>query len=375
MVKNMLSMLKNKVRPIGLDIGRTSIKMMQLAVNNGCISVVAADTMPVSASVTDPAQQRAAIVAAIKQMLGRSGFRGQDVVSCLSNDQLKIKNLRIDAAEQEKIEETLTTDIAERFGLNAEKDQIEYMIAGDVRQGDDLKSELLVFAADKDAIKSHIEMLQEAGLKPISIDTVPCALFRSFEGTLRRQADKDAVNVYVDLGSHFTTVVVGKGSDISFIKQIPLGGENFNADIGAKLGVDVEQASALRRRLNDARDTAGIDDASKQAILDAMQGTIEQLAKEISLCFRYYSVTFRGSRPGRAIFTGGEAHETTLLDALRRQLSMDIEIAQPLRGFDLSNVNVNDERRGGLMCEWAITVGLSLKGLKNQNGITAYERN
>ena len=132
---------------------------------------------------------------------------------------------------------------------------------------------------------------------------------------LRRQDDKDVVNVCVDLGSHFTTVVVGKGSDISFVKQIPLGGENFNADIGAKLGVDIEQAEcASAKAQRRGRCRAGIDAATKQAILEAMQGTIEQLAKEISLCFRYYSVTFRGSRPGRAIFTGGEAYETTLLD-------------------------------------------------------------
>ena len=52
-----------------------------------------------------------------------------------------------------------------------------------MRQGDDLKSELLVFAVDKDSVKGHIEMLEEAGLEPVSIDTVPCALFRSFEGT------------------------------------------------------------------------------------------------------------------------------------------------------------------------------------------------
>jgi type IV pilus assembly protein PilM len=170
-------------------------------------------------------------------------------------------------------------------------------------------------------------------------------------------------------------VVVGKGSDISFVKQIPVGGENFNSDIAAKLNVATEQASELRRRLNDDRDTDGVDAATKQAILDAMQATIEQLAKEISLCFRYYSVTFRGSRPGRAIFTGGEANETTLLNALRRQLSVDIEIAQPLRGFDLSKANFHDERRGGLMCEWAIAVGLSLKGLKAETGRMTYERN
>ena len=367
-------MLTNKVRPIGLDIGRNSIKMMQLAVTNGHLSVVAADQMAVGAA-GDAVQQKAEIVSAIKEILNKNDFRGREIVSCLSNEQLKIKNLRIDAAEQENIDETLTTDIAERFGLNVEKDQIEYMIAGKVQQGDDVKSELLVFAADKESIKGHIEMLEEAGLEPVSIDTVPCALFRSFEGTLRRQEDRDVVNVYVDLGSHFTTVVVGKGSDITFVKQIAIGGENFNLDIATKLNVSTEQASELRRRLNDDRDTCGVDGATKQAILDAMQATIEQLAKEISLCFRYYSVTFRGSRPGRAIFTGGEAQETTLLNALRRQLSVDIEIAQPLRGFDLSKANFNNERRGGLMSEWAIAVGLSLKGLKAENGRMIYERN
>ncbi|MDO8303424.1 MAG: pilus assembly protein PilM [Sedimentisphaerales bacterium] len=370
----MLSLLKNKVRPIGLDIGRTSVKMIQLAVQGGRISVIAADQMAVS-TVGDAAQQRTAIVSAIKEMRERSGFRGNTIVSCLSNEQLKIKNLRIDASEQENIEAVLTKDVAERFGLNAEKDQIEYMIAGTVRQGDELKSELLVFAVDKESVKSHIEMLEEAGLEPVSIDTVPCALFRSFEGTTRRQDDKDIVNVCVDLGSHFTTVVVGRGSDISFVKQIPLGGENFNADISAKLGVDIEQAAALRRRLNDEGDAAGIEAVTRQAVMDAMQETIEQLAKEISLCFRYYSVTFRGSRPGRAIFTGGEANEATLLAALRRQLAVDIEIARPLQGFDLSNVNFNDERRGGPMCEWAIAVGLSLKGLRNDQGRMMHERN
>jgi type IV pilus assembly protein PilM len=370
----MLSMLTRRVTPIGLDIGRNSIKMIQLSVNSGRISVIAADKMAVN-TIDKPRQQRAAVVSALKEMLGRSSFRGNNVVSCLSNEKLKIKSLRIDPSEQDKIEKTLKTDIAERFGLSAEKDEIEYMIAGNVQQGDELKSELLVFAVDKESVKSHIELLEEAQLAPVSLDTVPCALFRSFERTLRRQGDKDVVNVFVDLGSSFTTVVVGRGSDISFVKQIPLGGERFNVEIGTKLGVEAEQACTLRRRLNDNKDSSDIDGGTKQAILDAMQGTIEQLAKEISLCFRYYSVTFRGSRPGRVFFTGGEAYETTLLSALRRQLAVDIEIAQPLKGFDLSDIDFHGERRGGLMCEWAVAVGLSLKGLGTESGRMTYERN
>jgi Tfp pilus assembly PilM family ATPase len=80
---------------------------------------------------------------------------------------------------------------------------------------------------------------------------------------------------------------------------------------------------------------------------------------------RYYTVTFRGKRVERAIFAGGEAYENILLNVLRRQLTVEIEVAQPLRGFDLSSegahVNFDSDRRG-LLCEWAVAVGLGLKG-------------
>jgi len=54
-----------------------------------------------------------------------------------------------------------------------------------------------------------------------------------------------------------------------------------------------------------------------------------------------------------------------LINVLKRQLTVEIEVAQPLKGFDLSSekININfDSDRRGLLCEWAIAVGLSLKG-------------
>jgi len=91
----------------------------------------------------------------------------------------------------------------------------------------------------------------------------------------------------------------------------------------------------------------------------------EELTREISLCLRYYTVTFRGKRVRRAFFTGGGAYEYILLDVLKRQLAVEIEVAQPLKGFDMSsereNLNFDSDRRG-LLCEWTVAVGLSLKG-------------
>jgi Tfp pilus assembly PilM family ATPase len=103
-------------------------------------------------------------------------------------------------------------------------------------------------------------------------------------------------------------------------------------------------------------------------MIDAISSVAGDLAKEISLCLRYYTVTFRGKRVQRATFAGGGSHEDILLGVLRHQLAVEIEVAQPLKGLDLSiegaSVHFEGDRRGPL-CEWAVAVGLSLKGWNN----------
>ena len=183
----------------------------------------------------------------------------------------------------------------------------------------------------------------------------------------------------------------GRGREITFVKQIPIGGDNFNKTIAAKLGVSRREAEMLRAKLRaersggtgsgpvitgsgqargdadfrgdskKSREYETLDASTRQVMVDAISSESENLAKEISLCFRYYTVTFRGKRVERAVFSGGEAYEKILLNVLKRQLAVDIDVAQPLRGFDMTNLDFDSDRRGPL-CEWAVAVGLGLKG-------------
>jgi len=378
-------------RPIGLDIGHNSIKMIQLAINGGRISVLAADKTRIEPRINgDMEERRSFVVSKIKQMLAEGNFRGKKVISALPNDGLKMTSLRLAETESDKIGQTLRKEAAQRFGLDPDEDAINYVLVGDVHQGDEIKSELILFAADNESIKSHIELLEEAGLRPVGIDMVPCALFRSFERSLQRQEDRERTAVFVDVGSRFTTVVFGRGREISFVKQILIGGDKFDQEIAAKLGVSINEAEMLRGKLRMERTAnaerglwpsgqgsigqdglAGpkhhkaalgtLDASTRQVMVDAISAVAEQLAREISLCFRYYTVAFRGKRVERAVFSGGEAYEKILLNVLKRQLAVEIEVAQPLKGFDMMNLNFGSDKRG-LLCEWAVAVGLSLKG-------------
>ena len=381
--------LKNRsLRPIGLDIGHSSIKMIQLVISGGRISVLAADKARIDSSINgDEQERRSFIISSVKRMLSEGSFHGRNVISCLPNDRLKITSLRLAEGPCEEIEQALRKEVTQRFGLDPEKDLMKYVIAGNVRQGDEIKNELILFAADNETIKNHIEMIEEIGLTPVAIDTIPYALLRCFERSLRRQEDKEQTVVFVDVGSRFTTVVFGRGGEISFVKQIPIGGEKFEQEIAAKLGVSIGETEMLMENLRmgtglsvlkqgfedqaPAGNDQNMDVSTRQLVVDTLSEIVEKLAREISLCFRYYTVTFRGKSVERAFLTGGGAYENILLDVLSRQLAIEIEVAQPLRGFDLSsertNLNFNSDRRG-LLCEWAIAVGLSLKGWEGAQG-------
>lgn len=365
-----------------MDIGHNSIKAIQLVVNGGQMSVFAADETRIDPSVnSDEQARRAFIVSAIKRMLAQRHFHGRDVISCVPSGKLKITSLRLSEAEKGAIEQALRREVAQRFGLDPDEDAIDYVVAGHVRQGDELKSELIVFATDNQTIKNHIAMLEDAELRPVAIDTIPCALFRSFERSLRRQEDRELTVVFVDVGSCFTTVVFGRGGEISFVKQIPIGGEQFVQQVAAKLGISISEAEMLRESLRmesgfsllrpDAeddpsqQDERNMDVSTRHAVSDAVTSVAEDLAREVALCLRYHTVTFRGKKVERAVFAGGGAYEDILLNVLRRQLAVEIEVAEPLRGIDLSSgrgrVSFHGDRRG-LLCEWAVAVGLSLKG-------------
>jgi type IV pilus assembly protein PilM len=378
--------------------------MIQLSIDKEHVSIIAAGKVRIDGSINgDEKARRSFVIAAIKQMLSEGKFRRRNVVSCLPNDKLKITSLRLAETEADKIEEVLQKEASERFGLDPEKDAIQYLNAGNIRYGDEIKNELILFAASDEAIRSHISMLEEAQLRPSAIDTIPHALFRSFERSLRREEDKEQTVVFVDIGSWFTTVVFGRGGEISFTKQIPIGGERFNREIASKLGVGISEAEILREKLqtenairagivsdalqsdqqgqnkspvaaqieqNTKKNPTGLgrsplDISTQEAMTDAISATAEELAKEISLCLRYYTVTFRGKRVEHAVFSGGEANERILLNVLKRHLAIDIEVAQPLKGLDIANLNFDNDKRG-LHCEWAVAMGMGLKGWEDK---------
>ncbi len=243
-------LVNQKILPIGLDIGQGSVKIVQMALAGDHVKILAAGRAPLDAGLAcDGPDRQKAVVLAVKHLLSEGDFRGRNVISALPLDQLKMTSVRLPEAESGEAEEAIRQEAADRFGLDLRKDAINYILAGAVHQGDELKNEYILLAADSAGISSHIASLEEMGLTPVGLDAAPCALFRAFERMMRRQEDKEKTIIVLDVGCRHTIVVFGRAGEICFAKHIPTGMCHFNEEIASTLGIAAGDAELLRRKL------------------------------------------------------------------------------------------------------------------------------
>jgi type IV pilus assembly protein PilM len=218
-------------------------------------------------------------------------------------------------------------------------------------------------------VSAVTEIFHEAGLTIDALDFAPVALFRTIERFVRRKEDEHEVHVLVDVGEKGSRVVVGRGKEINFLKSTDIGGDRFNDAVSRRLEITNSEARDLRRRQTVSGPSADSHDRSvespdrvRQAILDATRGPMEDLAREVALCLRYCSVTFRGQRPARVRLCGTEATDAGLQMAIQSVLALPAEAARPL--YSVNTDAMPSSLRMGAMADWTMALGLALRRTK-----------
>ncbi len=364
----MIRFAKSQISPIGLDLGHDSVKMVQLERVGEELSVLAAARAPLPPELrANPQHRLPAAMDAIRNLLKRRGpFRGRHVVAAVPRDVLHTRNLRIAPTAADDLLTAVKAEVGNTLPFPWDDAVTGCFAAGEVRQGGEVRQEVVLLAARRSGIDACTDMLHGAGAIISALDAEPLALYRTIERFIRRRDDRRDVHVLIDIGYDRTHVVIGRGWDVQFIKPIALAGREFQEAVGRKLGITLDEAQSLRRRLNGPADPAAERDPVRQAATDATRRVMEDLAREIAMCLRYQSVTFRGQRPTVARLYGGESTDPQLLAILNRALPIPAQTGRPLYSIDTSRMPA-DERRGP-MSEWALAFGLALKGVPERFG-------
>lgn len=364
----MFRLTRSQVLPVGVDLGSDSVKMLQLEVVDDGLSVVAAAraAMPEDARDAGADVRLAAAADVVRQMLRQNAFSGREVVLAIPREMLHVKNLRMPPIPAAELHAAVEFEARNVFPFDTTAAHVRHLSAGEVRQGSESRQEVIVLAAKNDELDGFVEQFHGSGAVIASIDIEACALYRGIERFIRRREDEQDVHVIVDIGVRQTLVVIGRGRDVTFVKTIDKGGEQLHAAVARKLGLTPDEARTLRRRLAETPDAPDTRDPVRQAVFDATRGVVEDLGREIALCLRYYSVTFRGSRPSRMRLVGGEACDPVVVALLNAAVPMPAEAGRPLHSVTTSKMKPADRR--GNLSEWAVALGLALRTTTDRFG-------
>jgi type IV pilus assembly protein PilM len=356
-----------------LDIGTDSIKVLQLGEAGGSLFVRACGQWQFPGVAGDPKQRYEMTVAAVREILRKGDFKGRRSVSSLSGSEVNIKNVRLEKLSRDEMEKAMQWEAQDRFPFDVVPDRLKYVDAGEVRSGSETRSEIIMLAVSEESIEGHLKMLKAVGLDPEHIFPEPLAVFRMAKRSLRRDADRDTVSVILDLGARATRVIVARGRQVVFIKVIDIGGRAFDQVVADQLNLDLAEAVELRARImqehakflggnrrSDHDDPEETRSDVDWTIRDAVRGMVEELAREIGLCLRYCSVTFRGLRPNTVLMAGGEVYDPAVIELLTDNLGIECNVAQPLRGIDVSRAMPGSGRRTP-MSEWAVASGMAMR--------------
>jgi type IV pilus assembly protein PilM len=348
----MISLLpRPRCGPIGVDIGSRSVKLLQFDAARTQVHEAVRWDLPLEpAANLDRQDDR--VVEAIRRAREGRNFRGREAVLCVGSGNLFVQNIRVAQATGDELTKIVHFEAAGRLPFAAEEADVRYLEADDVKQGDTVRREVVLLACYRPAIDRMLVVAEQAGLRVVAIDPEPAAILRCYRRQFRRDDDRQRRMMLVHMGASNTAVVITRGPDTMFIKYIEVGGRHLDEAVAKHLKMTLSDAAALRRHNGDRR-AQERDPEIARGVDESIRPVLDRLSHEISLCLRYYSVTFRGQPLVQIMLGGGEATDA-LADWLAARLDLPCIAGNPLRPFEKSPVAGHAE-------QWDVAAGLALR--------------
>ena len=363
-------MFKKNRHPIGIDFGANSIKMLQLANDASGSVIAAAARVPLPADIPEGGEARVAVLAdLIREALDKSDLVGREVTCCLPATSIKYKNLRLPRMPASELAKAVEWEATDRLKLDLRTTRLQFFDAGEVKQGDELRQEIILMAVPMATVDDHVAAFLACGLRPLCFEAVPSALARSVGSKPTDEGD-DAIKVILDVGFSSSKVLIVRRGRVVFFKLIDIGGRTLDENIAARLKISLSEASDLRHKLCRDEDAesesaespplgAGQQESVAKTVHEAIRGPLDELTREVGLCLRYFSVTFRGRRPGFVKLVGGEACEQQIAKLFESAGQIRIEPAVLSDHADLSRLGGVIDTTGA-HSEWLLAMGLAM---------------
>lgn len=310
---SMLSWLKPKQHYLGLDIGKSSIKVVHLASTRKGLVIRHAgltELPPPEPEGGEDADQGVPIV--LYDIFKDNRLRRQKIAINFMGSNPVIRYLLLPKMPKDELAEAVRWEAKKLMPLPLEEMVLDYLVIGETQERDLKRIEVLMVAGERTAILNQMESFKRINLPVTAMDVNPLALFNALK--LNYRSDLDQNMVFVDIGAGKMDINISKRGVLRFTRNVQLGGEEITRAIMNAMHVEREEAEQMKREKGLAgMPTPGGDSGESgegaenpdRELQEAIKREVDRMILETQRSMDYYRAQFREGSARKIILMGG----------------------------------------------------------------------
>jgi type IV pilus assembly protein PilM len=340
---------------VGLDIGSSAVKAVELKLAGKTFKVTAfaSEPVPPDSIVDGSIIDGGAVAGAIQRLFHNKSFKGKEVVASLSGNAVIVKKINLPVMTGAELAESIYWEAEQYIPFDIQDVHLDYQVL-DPGTGPDSKGtmEVLLVAAKKEKIADYTGVIAQAGRVPVVVDVDAFALQNAYEANYG--FDDGAVVVLLNAGASAVNINVLGGDQSLFTRDISLGGNAYTEAVQKELGLPFDLAEQAKKGEN----VEGIAFDDVKPVLHAMN---ENLMLEIQKTFDFFRANASSDRIDRMVLSGGAASADGFAQALEERFGAPIEFFNPFKAiaFDPQKLGVSEAALASKTA--AVAVGLALR--------------
>lgn len=344
--------------PIGVDLGSSAAKLVQLRVLRKGVELSALGSVSIPQHIRKDQFARLDFFSQnIPRVLRAGDFKGSRCVLGLPAEHTFVRHVKVPRLDPKATEAAVRKAAQGELPYPVSEAVIRHIVVGEVYSDGETRQEVIVVAIPLSTMDAYLGMTNRAGLEVVGVNVETVTLVQCFAGLFDWGADPQKAIIYIDLGSISTQVVIAHGTEIVFARNLPRGAEQIEQAIAE--GMDISLDEARQMRLDVQREDALQSDC--ESVYKWVETWLGTMSQNIENCLRYYEAVFRKSGVDRIIFTGGQARDRRLCQALAQRLNQPAQIGNPMKGLQIgekasAQLGEDKDFSPGL----AVAIGLSL---------------
>jgi len=334
----------------GLDIGRSSMKVMQLEHTDQVPEIIGYGTVDFDmAAIEDGVIVKPEVMANAMHDLFENRLHGEvttrRAAMALPAYRTFTRSVQLPKLGPDELHEAIQLEVEQYVPVPLEELYLDYITT----PAPDGNQNVFVVAVPKKIVDSYLYLASRLGMEPVLIEPTVTAGARFFA----RDKHSDIGSVIVDFGSLTATVTIIDKTIIA-TSTAPAGGLVFTEAIAKELSMNNEEAGTIKTQFG-----LGVSPYQEQ-IRRALEPSLGEIVSEIKRTLRYYGEHYgNSSAVGQIVTLGGGANMPGLSDYLTNALKMPVRTHEhPWAVFKYdANMGVPD---GADRLMYATVAGLSL---------------